>query len=235
MKLSSGQAWLAEEHARDSGADHPALHRVPPRPADVRFSFQGTNLSLMDWRQSNAERVEAMHTHWGGPAFWVPPASPLLRTRSAASTRSAHDGGGGAHLAAAARPDTARGARPTRQMSRLGSMASSASGAADSPGLPPPSARSLGGGAPLPSARSSRGSCGTLGLAQACYSDADSGALTARGSGPSEGGGGGGAPVPLSMDQLVAEVRRSSPISWSASLRVRVHLKLLGGGGGAPQ
>lgn len=194
----------------------------------MRFSFQGTsNLSLMDWRQSNAERVAAMHTHWGGPAFWVPPASPLLRIRTSSSGRDARDGsGGGGHLAAAARPDTARGPRPARQMSRLGSMAS---GGAESPLLPPlPSARSLGGGGPLPSARSSRGSCGALAQAQASYSDADSGALTARGPGAPRDGA---TPVPLTMEQLVAEVRRSSPISWSASLRVRVHLKLPGGGG----
>jgi hypothetical protein len=32
----------------------------------------------------------------------------------------------------------------------------------------------------------------------------------------------------LTMDQVIAEVRRSCPYSWGASLRVRVHLKLLG-------
>lgn len=176
----------------------------------MRFSFQGTT-SLLDWRHTNEERLNAMHTHWGGPAFWVPPSCPSLRITSGSS---GHGGGGAQQLAAAARPDTARGPRPARQMSRLGMAASASEGA------PLPSARSMGSGAPLPSSRSSRGSCGPR---QAYTSDADSGALTARGPAP-EGG-----LVPLTMDQLVAEVRRSCPISWSASLRVRVNLKLLGG------
>jgi hypothetical protein len=33
----------------------------------------------------------------------------------------------------------------------------------------------------------------------------------------------------LGMDQVVAEVRRSCPYAGGASLRVRVHVKLLGG------
>lgn len=37
----------------------------------------------------------------------------------------------------------------------------------------------------------------------------------------------------LNMDQVVAEVRRSCPYTWGATLRVRVNLKLLGGGGGS--
>lgn len=193
----------------------------------MRFSFQGTT-SLEEWRQTNAERLAAMHTHWGGPAFWVPPSCPSLKisssSRRGGNGGSDGDGGGNLQLAAAARPDTARGPRPQRQMSRL-SIASSAAGAAPASG--PPSSRSLA--APASSRSSRAGSVG--GQRSAAYqSDADSGALTARPAVEAEGG-----LVQLSMDQVVAEVRRSCPYSWGATLRVRVNLKLLGGGGADAQ
>lgn len=189
----------------------------------MRFSFQGTT-SLEDWRQTNAERLAAMHTHWGGPAFWVPPSCPSLKISSSSSRRggSTAEGGGSStlQLAAAARPDTARGPRPQRQLSRL-SIASGAAAAAPASG--PPSSRSLA--APASSRSSRAGSQG--GQRGAAYqSDADSGALTARPAADAEGG-----LVQLSMDQVVAEVRRSCPYTWGATLRVRVNLKLLGGGG----
>lgn len=225
--------------------------------ADVRFSFQGST-SLVDWRQSNEERLAAFHTHWGGPTFFVPPGCPSLQAGSRSSHslgRTASGGVGGrsspaaggpaVSLAAAARPDTARGPRPTvaRQASRL-SISSSASAeaatssaAAGQAGTPTSalasrrSVRSCAGTptGPLASSRSSLGSVqkqGDLpGGGSSCDGyEADSGAITARHVRPAVAG-----LSQLSMEGLIAEVRRSCPYAWGASLRVRLSIRLLGG------
>lgn len=148
-------------------------------------------------------------------------------------------------LAAAARPDTARGPRPTvaRQASRL-SISSSASAeaatssaAAGQAGTPTSalasrrSVRSCAGTptGPLASSRSSLGSVqkqGDLpGGGSSCDGyEADSGAITARHVRPAVAG-----LSQLSMEGLIAEVRRSCPYAWGASLRVRLSIRLLGG------
>lgn len=271
----------------------------------MRFSFQG-NTSLVDWRQSNEERLAAFHTcaepglplplvkhwmcihcanqdtlqrgwaprawqarqltlslaplcrHWGGPAFFVPPGCPSLQAGSSSSYslgRTASEGVGGrstpaagrpaAGLAAAARPDTARGPRPSlgRQASRL-SISSSASadaatssaagGLAGTPTSALAGRHSMRSGAgtptgPLASSRSSLGSVqkqGDLpgGTSSVDGYEADSGAITARHIRPAVAG-----LSQLSMEGLIAEVRRSCPYAWGASLRVRLSIRLLGG------
>ncbi|KAL4425491.1 hypothetical protein ABPG75_009507 [Micractinium tetrahymenae] len=227
--------------------------------ADVRFSFQG-NTSLVDWRQSNDERLAAFHTHWGGPAFFVPAGCPslLAGSRSSGSLGRTASGGMGGRisspvaggpappLAAAVRPDTARGPRPTppsRQTSRLSisssasaeaAAASAAAGLAGTPTSALASRRSAhsGPGTPtgaLASSRSSLGSGqkqGDLQGSSTCGTgyEADSGAITARHVRPSAAG-----LSQLSMEGLIAEVRRSCPYAWGASLRVRLSIRLLGG------
>lgn len=199
----------------------------------MRFSFQNTS-ALVEFRQTNDERLAAMHTHWGGPAFWAPTSCPSLRFGAGQAAGSSpgsggigRGGGSAPTLAASARPDTARGPRPAaRQMSRL-SLASSSVTGESAAALPPASARSMsaGGGGLLGTARSLRPGGGSGPLGQAYVSGAEAGALlTARGR-PEEQAE---EVVPLTMDQLVAEVRRSCPIAWSATLRVRVNLKLVG-------
>ena len=208
-------------------AHRPKPRHFPCPPADVRFSFQGST-SLVDWRQPMPSGWPPCTPTGAAPHSGCPPTAPRSSSRAAAAAAaaawgaqdSAGSGGGALQLAAAARPDTARGPRPSRQMSRL-SVGSGAGGSPAAGALAPlPSSRSLGsGGGPL-------GSALGAGPRSAAYlSDAESsGALTARG--PAEGEGG---LVCLSMDQTIAEVRRSCPYSWGASLRVRVNLKLLGG------
>ncbi|PSC76534.1 hypothetical protein C2E20_0498 [Micractinium conductrix] len=201
--------------------------------ADVRFSFLGST-SLADWRMSHEERLAAMHTHWGGAAFWAPPNCPSLLAGGGALNRSPSGGVGSfggrtppaLPMAAAARPDTARGPRPSasRQASRL-SISSSASAelAGTPPTLPAASSGSMGGGAsgPLPSARSSLGSGRKQQQSAVSGYEADSGAMTARRPPPAAAG-----LSELSMDQLIAEVRRSCPMAWGASLRVRINIRL---------
>ena len=183
--------------------------RLPPPVADVRFSFLGST-SLADWRMSHEERLAAMHTHWGGAAFWAPPNCPSLLAGGGALNRSPSGGVGSfggrtppaLPMAAAARPDTARGPRPSasRQASRL-SISSSASAelAGTPPTLPAASSGSMGGGAsgPLPSARSSLGSGRKQQQSAVSGYEADSGAMTARRPPPAAAG-----LSELSMDQV---------------------------------
>jgi hypothetical protein len=74
-----------------------------------------------------------------------------------------------------------------------------------------------------PSVASPRGSLGSSARLAPGYVSAAEAPLTAR---PS--GGEGRGLQELSMEQVIAEVRRSCPYSWGASLRVRLHVKLLG-------
>lgn len=215
----------------------PIAHRSPRHSADVRFAFQGKTC-LADWRQTNAQRLEAMHTHWGGAAFCAPAGSPAAQASNSASPAAGSNQHAGAlgPVAAAARPDTARGPRPTRQPSRLSisssgslptaaaaaAVASAAAASAMSPGSALGSLGRGGSGALL--AISPAGSTGSSGQLTPGYIAADdSGALTARRAEPQ-----GVQLRQLTMEQVVGEVRRSCPYSWGASLRVRVHLKLLG-------
>ena len=187
----------------------------------MRFTFQGTT-PLVDWRQSDAERLAAVHSHWGGPAFWVPANCPLLLTGGASRGSQLMLAGPGP-MAAAARPDTARGPRPSsRQMSRLG-MPSSA-GAVGADGGPLASSRSLvaANGALASSHSRGSGSMGGGGPHQAYLCDAESGPLTARQPEPACG------LQQLGMAEVVEAVRRSCPYVGGASLRIRVQLSLLG-------
>lgn len=214
--------------------------RAALQPAtDLRFDFQGKTC-LAEWRQTNQQRLQAVHTHWGGAAFWAPAGSPAALTTTAESPSSTGGGiGSGRRLAATARPDTARGLRAvSRQPSRL-SVSSST-------GLPSPAAAALtplsaaatklrpssslgraGSGALSPAALGSNSPSGSVHsgsqLEPGYLCAADSGAMTARQLDTE-----GGQLQQLTMDQVIAEVRRSCPYSWGASLRVRVHLKLLG-------